>query len=301
MLPVQVLQQDVGVLFLALVPRHVGAPAPDGAGEPAGHVVLAGDLGDGVEVGADGEDDAAGLGQAAQRLPLGPEEVVLDGPVLLGRVPADAVAVLGADRVAPRELVVDLEEVVVARDELLRLQPAEEVHHALFELLAELGHVARRVDLGQGHAYLVLEPPEPGEQDGAGEEVVLAVGALDHDGQVVLGESGAGLHRVFWQRPGRGVDVFVRPEVQDPRLRAFIQGRVARGQVRSQLVEKFESRGEGFWRGPAAFGTAFDDAPCLVVVEARVVVVELDPIVVIDVAKPHGHKVLGAVSEWPIG
>lgn len=226
---VQVLQQDVLVLFLPLVPRDVAAPAPDGAREPAGHVVLVGDLGDGVEVGADREDDAAGPGQAAEGLPLGAEEVVLDGPVLLGRVPADPVAVLGSDGVAPRELVVDLEEVVVARHEFLGLQPAEEVHHALFELLAELRHVARRVDLGQRHADLVLQPPEPGEQDRPGEEVVLAVGPLDHDGQVVLHESRARLHRVLGQRPGRCVDVFVGPEVQDPRLRALVQGRIACG------------------------------------------------------------------------
>jgi hypothetical protein len=67
-----------------------------------------------VEVGADGEDDAAGAWESAECLPLGPEVVVLDGFVLEGCGPR-GLAVFGADGAAPGEAIVYLDEVVVLR------------------------------------------------------------------------------------------------------------------------------------------------------------------------------------------
>lgn len=64
MLLIQILEQHVLVPFLTLVLAHVVAPAADRAGEAAGDVGLFADGGDGEEVGADCEDDAAGAGEA---------------------------------------------------------------------------------------------------------------------------------------------------------------------------------------------------------------------------------------------
>lgn len=69
-----------------------------------------------------------------------------EGTVPPGAVRA-AVAVFGPERLAPGEVVVDLDEVVVAQDGVLGLHAAEEVHHALFEFLLEAGDVAGGVDL----------------------------------------------------------------------------------------------------------------------------------------------------------
>lgn len=68
----------------------------------------------------------------------------------------------------------------------MRLHPAEEIHHPFLEFGLESRHVPRSVDFRKGHAEFVRQAPEAGEQDGAGEEVVLAVWALVHDGEVVL-------------------------------------------------------------------------------------------------------------------
>jgi hypothetical protein len=65
-----------------------------------------------VEVGADGEDDAAGAGEPPECLPLRAEVVVLDGFVSEGCGPR-GVAVFGADGAAPGKTVVDLNEVVI--------------------------------------------------------------------------------------------------------------------------------------------------------------------------------------------
>lgn len=60
---IQILQQHISVSFLALVPAHVVAPAPDGAGQAIWHIRLLADIGDGVEVRSDSEDDTAGSRQ----------------------------------------------------------------------------------------------------------------------------------------------------------------------------------------------------------------------------------------------
>ncbi len=46
------------------------------------------------------------------------------------------------------------------------LEPAEKVHHSTFELGLESGHKARGVDLREGHAEFVGQPPETCEKDG---------------------------------------------------------------------------------------------------------------------------------------
>lgn len=296
---VQISQQDILILLLPLVATDIVAPTTDRRRQAARDVVLLGDFGDGVKVGADGKHDAAGLGQAAQGLALGAEVVVADGAVLLGRVPADAVRVLAADRVAPGQLVVDLDEVVVARDQLLGLEPPEEVHHALFQLLAELGDVPGRVDLRQRHADLVLEPPEARQQDRPGVQVVLPVRLLDHDGQVVLCQPRARLHGVFRERARLGVEVFAGPEVSDPLVAALVEGRVAVAEVVGELFEELNRRRVRLGRGPAALGPAFDDPSRLVRVEPWVVVVQFDPVVELGAAQAHGLEVL--VPEWSVG
>lgn len=131
----------------------------------------------------------------------------------------------------PGEVVVDLDEVVVPQHGLARLDPAEEIHHALLELRLEARDVARGVDLGQRHAELVAQPPEPGEQDGAREEVVLAVGLLEHDGEVVLDEAAGHGHGVFGQGAGGDVEGFGGEEVVDARRGGAEEGGVALGEV----------------------------------------------------------------------
>ena len=140
-------------------------------------------------------------------------------------------AVLGADRVAPCERVVDLDEVVVPQDRVGGLDAAEEVRHSLFEFCVELGHGARGVDFGEREAEFVFETPETREEDGAGEEVVLSVGLLVHEGQVVLDQARAGGHWVFEEGALGGVEGFLGEEVGDARG-GFLEERwVALGEV----------------------------------------------------------------------
>ena len=140
-----------------------------------------------MEIRPNREHHASTLRQPSQRLPLAAEIVVADRFVFLGRVPTDIGRIFTAYAVGPGEVVVDLQEVVVSGDDFLGFEAAEEIHHAFLEFLAELRDVSARVDFAEGHAEFVFEAPEAGEEDRAGEEVVLAVGALDHDGEVVLG------------------------------------------------------------------------------------------------------------------
>lgn len=56
---VQIGEQHVLVLFLALVPGHVVAPAADGRCQAAWHIRFLCDFRNRVEVGANCEDDAA--------------------------------------------------------------------------------------------------------------------------------------------------------------------------------------------------------------------------------------------------
>lgn len=235
MLPVQVLQQHLLVLLPPLVPRHVLAPAADRGRQSPGHVRLLDNLRDGLEVRADGEGDGARAGQAPQRLPLRAEVVVLDGAVLLRRVPADGMGgrVLGPDAVRPRQVVVDLDEVVVAEDGVLGPQAAEEVHHPLFQFLLVLGHRARGVDLREGHAEFVLEAPEPRQEDRPREEVVLPVFLFDHEREVVLDEAGGRHHGVFRQGPLDDVEGLPREEVVDADVGLLEHGGVSLGEVRA--------------------------------------------------------------------
>jgi hypothetical protein len=115
MLPIEVLEQHLLVLLLPLVLTDIIAPAAHGTGQAAWNTHLLADLGDGAEVGADGEDDAATAWQTAKRLPLRAEIVVRDGLVLLGCEPAycSRRAVLGPDGAGPWQRGVDLDEVVV--------------------------------------------------------------------------------------------------------------------------------------------------------------------------------------------
>lgn len=233
---------------------------------------------------------------------------MLDGFILLRRVPPASlpnrpqlidVLVLGPDGVRPREVVVHLDEVVVAQHRLAGLHAAEEVHHALLELGLEAGDVARGVDFGEGHPELVLEAPEAREQDGAREQVVLPVGLLKHDGQVVLHEARGGLHRVLGERALCDVEGFAREEVVDAGGGAGVEGRVALGEVVGELLEELDRAVKGFGGGAAALAASFGDAAGLVGVEAEELLVKLDPLVPLHSAKAHGD-VIGTVTKGAV-
>lgn len=112
---IQILQQNLLIQLLPLILTHILAPTPYRTRQPPRYVRLVANLRDGLKVGADGEDDAAGFGEATQGLPFGAEVVVFDCYVLFGGEPAAflGAAVFGSDGGGPGEGVVDLEEVVV--------------------------------------------------------------------------------------------------------------------------------------------------------------------------------------------
>ena len=156
-----------------------------------------------------------------------------------------AFRVFRPDGRTPRQLVVDLYEVVVAQDGLRGLDSSEEVHHAFFKFGFETGNVAGCVDLREGHAEFVLQAPEASEEDRPRKEVVLAVGALEHDGQIILDETAAGGHRVFGERwlDGEGL---VCKEVGYGGLGASIEAWVAlREIVRSERLERIRECEKG--------------------------------------------------------
>ena len=117
----------------------------------------------------------------------------------------------------PGQIVVDLDEIIVSQYGASRLDSAEEVHHSLFQLGFEPRDAARGVDFGKGHAEFVAQAPEAGKEDGASEEVILAVWFLKHDGEVVLDEAGGGGHGVFGQGAGGDVERFAGEDVVDAR------------------------------------------------------------------------------------
>lgn len=100
----------------------------------------------------------------------------------------------------------------MAQDGVGGLHAAEEVHHAFFELSFEPGDVARCVDFRERHAEFFAQPPEPREEDAAGEEVVLPVGALEHYCDIILYHTRGGRHGVFGEGRGEGED-FVGEQV----------------------------------------------------------------------------------------
>lgn len=206
---VEIFQQHVAEALPPFVKGRVRAPAADGAGQAAGHAALKGHFGDGLEVGADGEDNAAGAGEAAQTLALAAEAVALGRRGFLSQTPPDAlvdgeVVVFGAEVGAPGKVVVRLDEVVIAKDGVGRLDPAEEVFHPPPQFTLELRHAAGRVDFGQGHAEFVREAPEASQKDAPGEEVILPVRPLEHDGEVVLDQPPDNFHRIGRKRQGEG-------------------------------------------------------------------------------------------------
>jgi hypothetical protein len=106
---------------------------------------------------------SAGRNVPSQTLPLGAKHVVLHRLVLLRSEPPYPLAVLVADAAAPREIVIDLDEVVVSQDGALGLHTAEEVQHAFLQLGFEARDVAAGVDLTERHPELVRQPPEARE------------------------------------------------------------------------------------------------------------------------------------------
>ena len=227
--------------------------------------------------------------------------MVLNRLVLLGRAPRHVLGVFRANAVRPRQAVIDLQEVVVPEDGLLGPEAAEEVHHALLELFTELRDVAGGVDLGERHAEFVGQPPEASEQDGAAEQVTLAVGLLEHQGQVVLYEACAGRDGVFGKGVRSDVEGLAGEEVVDASTRAAEEAGIALGQVVGQLLEELDSRRVRLWCGHTAFVSALCDSARLVGMEAWVMVVELDPVVPFHGAETHGDEVLWAVAEWAVG
>lgn len=211
---VKIFQQHVAEALPPFVQGRVRAPAADGAGQAAGHAALTGHFGDGLEVDADGEDNSPGAGKAAQTLALAAEAVGLGHRGFPGQVPADAlvdgeVVVFGAEFGAPGKVVVRLDEVVVAKDGVGRLEPAEEVFYPPSQFTLVLRHAAGRVDFGQGHAEFVREAPEASQKDAPREEVILPVRPLEHDGDIVLDQPPDNFHRIGRKRQGEG-EGFVR-------------------------------------------------------------------------------------------
>ena len=255
--------------------------------------------------------------------------MMLNRLVLLRRTPPRhllltvfALCVFGPNGRTPRQLVVDLDEVVVAQNGLRGLDPSEEVHHALFELGFETGDVAGGVDLREGHAEFVLQAPEASKEDGAGEEVVLTVGTFEHDGQIVLDETAAGGHRVFGERwlDGEGLmgeeigyggwsasveawvalREIVRSETSK-RIREREKKATGRdsGRGNVQFFQKLDSAVVGFWRCSTAFLASLCDALRLQGVEFRELVVELNPVIPMHHAQAHSY-VVGTILDWSI-
>lgn len=63
--------------------------------------------------------------------------------------------ILIANAARPCQIIVDLEKIVVAQDGVGGVEPAEEIHHAPFELCFELRHGAGGVDFGEGEAEFI--------------------------------------------------------------------------------------------------------------------------------------------------
>lgn len=235
--------------------------------------------------------------------------MVFDRAVLFRGVPARALGVFGADRRRPGQAVVDLDKIVVSQHGVFGSDATEEVQHAFFQLRFEPGDVARSVDFRQRHTELVFEPPEACEQDGACQEVVLAVGLLEHDRQVVLDQAGAEGHGIFCgvvdgQVRWPDVESFAREEVVEADGGAGEHLRVAFGQVGCEFFEELQGGGMGSRvRGVDfdAFGAARGEALGFFGVEAQVFVVELDPIVPVHAAEAEVDAVFWPVAEWAVG
>lgn len=236
-----------------------------------------------------------------QTLPLAPKHVTLHRLVLLRREPPYPLPVLAPYALAPRQPIIHLDEVVVPQHGAPRLHPPEEVGHGLLELVLEPGHVPAGVYLAEAHPELVLEAPEAGEQDGAREEVVLPVGAFEHDGEVVLDEARGELHRVFGEGPREDVEGLARGEVVHAHGRLLEERGVALREVGAEFLEEFVGGVEGFRGRAAAFGAPRGDARGFEGVVFQVLVVELDPFGPVHVAETEGDVVLWAVAEGTVG
>jgi len=92
--------------------------------------------------------------------------------------PVNSIFILTPQALTPRQVVVDLDEVIVPQHGLLGLQSFEHVQHAFLQFLFVLRYVARRVDLRQRHSEFVFQAPEACEKDGTRQEVILAVWQL---------------------------------------------------------------------------------------------------------------------------
>ena len=255
--------------------------------------------------------------------------MMLNRLVLLRRTPplhllltVLALRVFRPDGQTPRQLVVDLYEVIIAQDGLRGLDSSEEVHHAFFELGFETGDVAGGVNLRERHAEFVLQAPEASEEDGAREEIVLTVGTFEHDGQIVLNETAASGHRVFGERwldgeglvgeevayGGWGASIeawvalreIVRSE-RSKRIRECGKGAIGRSSGRGnvQFLQKLNSAVVGFRRCPTAFLAAFCDALRLQGVELRELIVKLNPVIPMHRAQAHSY-VVGTILDWSI-
>ncbi|EAU39235.1 conserved hypothetical protein [Aspergillus terreus NIH2624] len=181
-------------------------------------------------------------------------EMMLDVLVLSRRVPRHLGRVLRPDAMRPRQAIVHLDEVVVAEHGVLGPQAAEEVHHSFLQLLLVPWDVARGVDVGQAHAELVLEPPEARKEDCPGQQIVLAVGFLEHQREVVLHETRGRHHGVFGEGPLHDVEGFAGDEVVDSDGGSAEHAGVALGEVggpglrRGWLVSRCLQCGRGCTR-----------------------------------------------------
>lgn len=61
------------------------------------------------------------------------------------------------------------------------LHTGEEVVHPLLQPLAIPRHIAALMDLVQAHAHLIVQAPEPGQQDAPRAQIIPAVVPLHHD------------------------------------------------------------------------------------------------------------------------
>lgn len=92
--------------------------------------------------------------------------------------PVDPFVILASQTLTPGQIVVHLYEVVIPQHRFLRLKSLEHVEHSFLKPLFVLRDIARGVDLRERHTEFVFEAPEACKEDGAREEVVLAVWTL---------------------------------------------------------------------------------------------------------------------------
>ena len=94
------------------------------------------------------------------------------------------------------------------------------------------------MDFREGHAEFFRQAPEAGQQDGASEEVILAVGFLDHERNVILDHAAGEGHGIFGQGPRGDVEGLVGEVVVHAGRRGGEERGIALREVGAAVGEK---------------------------------------------------------------